>query len=179
MEGKSHPDRILIITGGQTGIDRAALDFCLDHQLPCGGWCPQGRKAEDGSIDRKYPVKELPEAGYAKRTAANAVDSDATVIFHPGSMFGGTLKSFEFARKEYKPVLLLDMSVLDISKAGMQLVRFLGKHRPVILNISGPRQSDWAEGYRLCYSVLLLAFEKQTKTPSRPEGGNGVEIRVK
>jgi hypothetical protein len=68
-----------IVSGGQTGADRAALDWALSHQLPCGGWCPKGRKAEDGPIEAKYPLKESPSASYLQRTEWNVRDSDATV----------------------------------------------------------------------------------------------------
>src|SRR5438105_11150264 len=79
-----------IVSGGQTGIDRAALDVAMKHQMECGGWCPVGRLDEYGRIPDRYPVKELPNGGSAERTAANVRDSDATVIFHCGELRGGT-----------------------------------------------------------------------------------------
>jgi hypothetical protein len=154
MEGKVDLDRIKLVTGGQTGVDRAMLDFCLDHRIRCGGWCPEGRKAEDGIIDLKYPLKEFPGASYKIRTAANVVDSDATVIIFENRMEGGTLKSFEFVRKEKKPFLLLDMSVMDAALAASRLTEFLKNHTPVTLNFSGPRKSDWPGGYETCYKIL-------------------------
>ena len=72
---------IKIVSGGQTGADRAALDWALRHNVECGGWCPKGRKAEDGPIDPKYPLKETPSAAYLQRTEWNVRDSDATVLF--------------------------------------------------------------------------------------------------
>lgn len=72
---------IKIVSGGQTGADRAALDWALAHGVPCGGWCPKGRKAEDGPIDLKYPLKETPSSSYIQRTEWNVRDSDATVVF--------------------------------------------------------------------------------------------------
>ncbi|MFO7934259.1 MAG: putative molybdenum carrier protein [Bacteroidales bacterium] len=151
-------DSLKLVSGGQTGIDRAVLDFCLDHGIPCGGWCPAGRKAEDGIIDEKYPLKELPEASYGKRTAANVRDSDATVILFPGEMEGGTLKSFEFVIKEKKPFLLLDMSILDATTAADRLRRFLESYAPSTVNFSGPRHSQWEEGYGYCYAILQLVL---------------------
>ncbi len=161
MEAKSYLDRITLITGGQTGIDRAMLDFCLDHGISCGGWCPADRKAEDGVIPDRYPVKELPAPSYNKRTAANVKESDATVIIFYGEMIGGTLKSFEFVRKEEKPFLLLDLSVIDAEKAAGRLRAFLDRFQPLTLNFSGPRQSDWKEGYQYCYSILTLMLSKK------------------
>jgi hypothetical protein len=70
---------ITIISGGQTGADRAALDWALEHDVPCGGWCPKGRNAEDGPIDPKYPLKETPSASYIQRTEWNVRDSEATI----------------------------------------------------------------------------------------------------
>jgi hypothetical protein len=166
MERADHLDRITLISGGQTGIDRAMLDFCLDHGMRCGGWCPEGRKAEDGTIDLKYPVKELPRSSWNERTAANVRASDATVILYENEMMGGTLKSFEFARKEEKPILLLDMSVMDALLAAGRLVKFLDRYRPGILNFSGPRHSDWPGGYGYCYAILQEAFGQSGETPS-------------
>jgi len=158
VEKRFDLDQMKLISGGQTGIDRAVLDFCLDHGLPCGGWCPAGRKAEDGIIDPKYPLKELPETSCRVRTAANVRDSDATVILFPGEMHGGTLKSFEFIQKDKKPFLLLDMSVLDAEAAAERLRKLLKRYTPSTLNFSGPRQSDWKEGYEYCYAILQLVF---------------------
>jgi len=158
MEKKSYLDRITLISGGQTGIDRAMLDFCLDRGIRCGGWCPEGRMAEDGIISLKYPVKELPKASYKTRTVANVKDSDAIVIIFFTRMEGGTLKSFEITRKENKPFLLLDMSVLDVKRASLLLRKFLEKFQPSIVNFSGPRHNEWNEGYACCYTILQELF---------------------
>ena len=174
MEGTSNLDRLRMVTGGQTGVDRAMLDFCLDHGISCGGWCPQNRKAEDGTIDLKYPVKELPKASYRKRTAANVKESDATVIIYHNEMDGGTLKSFEFAQKEKRPFLLLDMSVMDPFQASGKLQKFIQRYHPEILNFSGPRHSEWPEGYGNCYAILQQTFGQADKTPSAAANGVGI-----
>ena len=94
-----------IVSGGQTGADRAALDWALSHSLPCGGWCPKGRKAEDRTIDPKYPLKESSSASYLQRTEWNVRDSDATVLFSIApSLGGGSKKTVEFAKKHNKPL---------------------------------------------------------------------------
>ena len=72
-----------IISGGQTGVDRAALDVALELGLPCGGWCPRGRRAEDGPIDPRYPLTETPWDGYPQRTEWNVRDADGTLILTP------------------------------------------------------------------------------------------------
>ena len=96
-------------TGGQTGVDRALLDFCLENQLEAGGWCPEGRKAEDGKIPDHYPLVELQDAGYDERTEANVLESDATLILHLGEITGGTKLTVSCCAKFCKPSLLLDL----------------------------------------------------------------------
>ena len=99
---------IKIVSGGQTGADRTALDWAMAHNVPCGGWCPKRRKAEDGPIDPKYPLKETPSASYLQRTEWNVRDSDATVLFSiEPALTGGSLKTVDFARKHKKPNLHL------------------------------------------------------------------------
>ena len=167
MEGKPHLDSVALsgilsgirlISGGQTGIDRAVLDFCLDRGIPGGGWCPEGRLAEDGPIDPRYPVRELPGAGYVERTLANVRDSDATVIIFSYEMEGGTLRSFEYVLKEKKPFLLVDLSIMDSAAAAGRLGRFLVRFRPGVVNFSGARRSEWREGYGLCFQILDHLF---------------------
>src|SRR5215468_6345391 len=86
-----------IISGGQTGADRAALDWALSHNVPCGGWCPKGREAEDGKIEAKYPLREPPSDSYLQRTEWNVRDSDATVVFSINPILsGGSKKTLEF-----------------------------------------------------------------------------------
>jgi hypothetical protein len=158
MEGKAYLDRMTLVCGGQTGVDRAMLDFCLDHGLNCGGWCPGGRLAEDGTLAAKYPVRELPGASFDERTLANVRDSDATVVIYYRELQGGTLLSSEKAREEHKPLLLLDLHTLDPETAAAWLSRFAGRFRPRRLNISGPRASEWPEGYDRCYTLLKLCY---------------------
>lgn len=158
MERPDYLDRIKLVSGGQTGIDRAVLDHCLDHGQACGGWCPAGRMAEDGIIPARYPVVELPGAGYADRTAANVSDSDATVVIFFGDPKGGTLLSLELARRLEKPLLLLDLATASITGAARLMRQFILTEQPGILNISGPRRSEWEEGYDRCCSLLSHVF---------------------
>jgi predicted Rossmann-fold nucleotide-binding protein len=92
-----------IVSGGQTGVDRAALDAAMESGVEAGGWCPEGRKADDGVIPDKYPVKELPKAGYRQRTRRNVIDSDGTAIFYFGDPTGRTEQTILFCFKERKP----------------------------------------------------------------------------
>ena len=130
---------IKIVSGGQTGADRAALDWALTHKVECGGWCPKGRKAEDGPIDPKYPLKETPSVAYFQRTEWNVRDSDATVLFSVDpKLTGGSLKTMEFARAHNKPCLHL---CLRDETAAEKLKAFAAEHRVTILNVAGPRAS--------------------------------------
>ena len=86
---------LTIISGGQTGVDRAALDSALSYRVDCGGWCPEGRQAEDGPIPARYPLTEL-GGGYAARTRKNVEDSDGTVILYFDTPTGGTEKTLRY-----------------------------------------------------------------------------------
>src|SRR5246127_2191674 len=128
---------IKIVSGGQTGADRAALDWARKHNLPCGGWCPKGWKAEDGPINCKYPLKETPSASYLQRTEWNVRDSDATVLFSiESALTGGSKKTGEFARKHKKPNLHL---CAGDKVAAENLRAFVEEHRGKVLNVAGPR----------------------------------------
>jgi hypothetical protein len=128
-----------IVSGGQTGADRAALDWALSHNLACGGWCPKGRKAEDGNIDPKYPLKESSSASYLQRTEWNVRDSDATVIFSIApTLSGGSKKTVDFARKLNKPCLQIHPTMTD---APQTLKTFLEENAIEVLNVAGPRVS--------------------------------------
>lgn len=96
-----------IISGGQTGADRAALDWAIENNVPHGGWCPKGRRAEDGLIDAKYQLKETPSSHYPQRTEWNVRDSYGTVIFSLAErLSGGSLKTLEFAVKQAASLLI-------------------------------------------------------------------------
>ncbi len=117
-----------IVSGGQTGVDRAALDWALARGVPCGGWCPLGRWAEDGPIDAWYPLRETPDADPAQRTEWNVRDSDGTLIV-------------TLARRMAKP--LLHLAKADSPAAGQaeSLSQFIGQHEIRVLNVAGPRES--------------------------------------
>jgi hypothetical protein len=156
-------DRLTLVTGGQTGIDRAVLDFCLEHRIPCGGWCPGDRRAEDGPIDPRYPVRPLPGAGYPERTFANVKESDVTIILNKGKLTGGTAYSAEVANEFGKPLLIIDLSVMPAPKAADHILEFLLQHRPAKVNFSGPRNSEWKEGYGQCQAILRRVFHPKAR----------------
>jgi hypothetical protein len=153
-----------IVSGGQTGADRAALDWALAHNLSSGGWCPKGRKAEDGPIDQKYPLKETPSASYIQTTEWNVRDSDATILFSiEPTLTGGSLKTMEFARKRKKPRLHLHPGIADPEG---KLRAFLQENSVKILNVAGPRASKEPEVVQFVTLVLDKAFGNMTAETS-------------
>jgi len=127
-----------IVSGGQTGVDRAALDVAASHGLPAGGWCPKGRKAEDGIIPEEYPLEETPSPRYPVRTAWNVRDSDGTLILTRGRPSGGTALTHEEAGRRSKPVLVVD---LDRDPAPEGVRKWLRVNGIQVLNVAGPRES--------------------------------------
>jgi len=96
--------QLTIISGGQTGTDRAALDFAIAHGIPHGGWCPLGRRAEDGVLDPRYRLRETESKSYRQRTRRNVADSDATLILNLGELADGSLATRQLAERASKPV---------------------------------------------------------------------------
>src|SRR4029450_10960941 len=97
------------MSGGQTGADRGALDAALAAGVPCGGWCPRGRRAEDGTIPERYPLRETPTAEYPQRTAWTVRASAGPVILPRGPVDRGTALTERLCRRQCRPVLLLDV----------------------------------------------------------------------
>jgi len=129
-----------IVSGRQTGADRAALDWAIAQNIPHGGWCPKGRRAEDGQIDIRYYLKETPSSDYLQRTEWNVRDSDGTVIFTiKAALTGGSKKTAEFARKHSKPCL--DLSEETSADPGSELRAFIEANGIKILNVAGSRAS--------------------------------------
>ena len=150
----TRPQRI--VSGGQTGADRAALDWALARGVPCGGWCPKGRRAEDGALDARYPLTETPSEDYAQRTEWNVRDSDATVILSlAASLTGGSRLTRELAAKHRKPCLHLHPG-LDAPRL---LADFVRDQRVRVLNVAGPRASNEPGVYGYVQQVLEAAFE--------------------
>ena len=144
-----------LISGGQTGVDRAALDFALAHQIECGGWCPKGRIAEDGIIPLKYPLTETSGTDYQERTVLNVKDGDGTLIFFNGYMDEGTKFTMDTADDLKKPCFIYDFSKTPEKE---KLLNWLSENKIKTLNISGPRESN-AEGiYGLVYDMLKKIF---------------------
>ncbi len=127
-----------IISGGQTGVDRAALDVALELGIPCGGWCPLGRRSEDGIIPERYSLQEAPTSNYADRTALNVRDSDGTLILAKTPLRGGTALTQKMADRYCRPSLIVDPR--DAKSAAIAL-EWLKTNSIKVLNIAGPREN--------------------------------------
>ena len=143
-----------IISGGQTGVDRGALDAALKHGIDCGGWCPEGRVAEDGAIPEKYPLQEVPGGSYKHRTLQNIMGSDGTVIIYFGDLEGGTEETTFYCMKKGMPYKLIDLCEVNIDRAKQLIARFVEKREIETLNVAGPRASRIEQAYQYTFNVL-------------------------
>lgn len=150
-----------IVSGGQTGVDRAALDAALQTSTPCGGWCPEDRVAEDGKIPDRYPLVELKNAGYSERTLQNVIDSDGTLIIYFDSLSGGTEKTLLFCLENNKPYLLIDASEIPAPRAVKRISEFVKKKNLNTLNVAGPRASSAKPAYNYTNKVICRVLEEQ------------------
>lgn len=127
-----------IVSGGQTGVDRAALDAAIELGVPHGGWCPRGRTAEDGPIPNHYELTEHASSDYADRTRQNVIDSDGTLIIYQRRLSGGTALTNRIAKSLDKPLLRIRIDLtVDYDKA----VAWLAEYEIRALNVAGPRGS--------------------------------------
>ena len=148
-----------IVAGGQTGVDRAALEWALANGVPHGGWCPKGRKAEDGIIPPQFQFRETGSSNYSIRTRRNVRDSGGTVVFSErAELTGGTKETAEFAKAIGKPLLQL-VSSAGIQETATQLNCFLKEHGIVVLNVAGPRASEQPEVSQFVKAVLSHALK--------------------
>jgi len=130
-----------IVSGGQSGVDRAALDAALKLGLPCGGWCPKGRRAEDGFLPERYPLTETPSPEYRQRTKWNVRDSDATLILKRGMLGGGSALTADLAARLHRPWLVVDLDDALESGDPAEAAAWLGQEKVAVLNVAGPRES--------------------------------------
>jgi Circularly permutated YpsA SLOG family len=159
---------VRIISGGQTGADRGALDAALELGVECGGWCPAGRLAEDGQIPERYALLEMPTFDYAARTMRNVGESDGTLIICCGLPTGGTGETVEFCQQMSKPHLVIDTAAMQMETAIEAATRFVSHNRFNILNVAGPRASQWPAGHEVAHRILSAVLRRL----SGHEGGD-------
>lgn len=170
------PLPITIISGGQTGADRAGLDFALAKKMKTGGWCPRGRICDDGIIPARYALQETPADDYPMRTRWNVRDSDATIIFCTtgAALSQGCALTARCCESMSRPYLLLrtpdggeEITPEYIKKTGAQLAEFLAAHQPEVVNIAGNRERKSPGMHQLVMNLLGSAWAQYEDIASR------------
>lgn len=152
-----------VVSGGQTGVDRAGLDAAMKAGLPVGGYCPCGRRAEDGVIPPIYPLVELASDHYCNRTEKNVVESDGTLILNKGELTEGTKLTYEYALQHGKPCLVVQLDRERVVEP-FEVARWIQRHDISVLNVAGPRESKHPAGiYREASSYLFGLFSEMVK----------------
>jgi hypothetical protein len=148
----------MILSGGQTGVDRAALDVAIALGLEHGGWCPRGRKAEDGRIDERYQLRETESSEYHVRTEMNVQAADATLILAAGALVGGTKLTEIFALRHGARYRLVNMNEpIDFDA----LRAWLRNEKIAVLNVAGPRESTQPGAYQQAFAALHRLLSQQ------------------
>ncbi len=151
-----------IVSGGQTGADRAALDVGLDSGFDVGGWVPRGRLAEDGVIPSRYPgLIEAATSDPSLRTELNVRDSDATLLLSHGMLIGGSKLTMDVAAELGKPWMHVDLALKSFDAAVHEIRQWLAAVNPRVLNVAGPRASEDPQIYEQARIVLLGVFAKE------------------
>jgi hypothetical protein len=157
-----------IVSGGQTGVDRGALDAALAAGLPLGGWCPRGRRAEDGVIPARYPLRESESHRYAQRTEWNVRDSDGTLILTRAGISGGTALTARLAKRYGRPLLVVTLS--EDSRVD-PVLEWLRSEAIRVLNVAGPRESAQPGIQRQAAAFLQRVFRLGGLVPPYAGGG--------
>ena len=155
-----------IISGGQTGIDQAALDVAIFREIPHGGWCPRGRRSEVGEIPGTYLLKETDSRDYTVRTEKNVIDSDGTLILFFNALSGGTRLTRKLCIQHGRPNLSIDLALvengadLDRVAKSNEVIDWLKKNNIQVLNIAGPRESSHEGITKIGTTFLLNVFRE-------------------
>jgi hypothetical protein len=166
MSSAKAKPRLTIVSGGQTGADRAGLDWAIAHGIPHGGWCPKGRRAEDGAIPAQYLLNETPSSTYIQRTEWNVRDSDGTVIFTMEErLVGGSLRTLQLARLRRKPHL--HVAAASNANFASALTKWMKQNGVRVLNIAGSRTSQEPEVGQFVRSVLEEGLRSYAQTGRR------------
>lgn len=165
---------VKVVSGGQTGVDRAALDAAADLNIPYGGWLPKGRLTEDGPLPPEYVgMQEMPTKDYLKRTEKNVVDSELTIVICRGEPEGGTKRTIEFAKKHNRPYVVCDLTSVDSFRHACEFARETEAalwnedregdedrdEQPIVINFAGPRGSKDPAIYEDAKKVILRILD--------------------
>jgi hypothetical protein len=175
-DGSSQGNNLKVVSGGQTGIDRGALDAALELSIECGGWCPEGRQAEDGVIPEQYPLREVEGGDYRERTRKNVLDSDGTAIIFFGEIEGGTEATLDDCVQLGRPYKLIDGSAIQPGQAAKLIAEFVREIGVYTLNIAGPRASKVEKGHRYAFDtvrMLVDVLKGKIQPPSRKSPAAG------
>ena len=143
-----------IVSGGQTGADRAALDVAIEYGIPHGGWVPRGRKTEDGRLSERYHLKEIQSISYPRRTELNVIDSDGTLIISHGNLSGGSAYTLDMAKKHKRPCVHIDLNEISEYKAVEIIKYWTDVKRIETLNVAGARASEDPKIYEATKNLL-------------------------
>lgn len=163
-----------IISGGQTGADRAGLDAAIELGIPTGGYVPKGRRSEDGGVPLKYPLIELDSYDYLIRTERNVVESDATLIFTVLGLTGGSLRTQQFAAKHKRPCKRINLDRLGDNVAAAEIREWLSDNQIETLNIAGSRESKLPGVVWSRVKAILLKALKEDEQPTTENKTNQV-----
>ena len=161
-----------IVSGGQSGADRAGLDAAIEAGIPHGGYCPHGRRSEDGTIPERYQLKETSSSGYTKRTEMNIVMSDCTLLFvGSGKLSPGSAKTAMFAESVNKPCLLVPVANLSEGHLAGQIVDWFETMQKdeLVVNVAGNRESVCPGISEKVKSIMGMVFSTMSKTRSHIE----------
>jgi hypothetical protein len=145
---------MMIISGGQTGADQAALDAAIALDIPHGGWLPKGRKTEQGPLPLRYDLRESGSSRYRDRTEKNVLAADGTLIFSFGPLTGGSALTEALAIRHDRPFLHVDFALIEKEQAAALVEHWLRDCRLEIVNVAGPRASNEPRIYQAVYSLL-------------------------
>jgi len=159
---------VKIVSGGETGAERAALDAAIRWGVPYGGWVRKGRKTEDGTLPVSYDLKEMPTTSAFQWRKQNILYAYGTVIFTHGEPEGETASTAEMVRLNSRPLLNVDLSLIDASEAGRMIRAWVREHKIKILNVTGTTAGKDPEIYR----KVTGAFEAAFQTEMSPEGAD-------
>ena len=154
-----------IVSGGETGADRGALDAALARRFPCGGYCPSGRRAEDGPIPARYPLEELPTRRYQNRARRNVETSDGTLIVSSEPLTGGTRLTADHAEKMKRPWMAVSPEFHLSDENQQRLLAWMKRRDIEVRNVAGPRASTAPEFHAVTERIVGWLIDTLTVRP--------------